>query len=191
MKLNLNLSEVSTMGSRVVLATGQYNTEIIKVEAKETKAKTGGYLQATFKVVNGDNSGVTFTENFNVSNQNADAVRIALSSIKTILTVGGHKNPNMLVDSDELIGLKVAVFLEEVPHSFTGSDGKQVETTQNNVKGYFTFDDKPKVAASPVASTGTVSAAPNPFAAAPAPQSTQAPAAAPAIAAAPGLPWQN
>lgn len=137
MKLGLKLESVSVMSQRVVVPTGNYSVKVASAEVKETKAKTGHYLQVGFRITEGEYEGSVLTDRLNINNKNEDAVRIGLSALKTILTVGGHKNPNFIGDTDEMIGLELGIYVEENPHSFTGDDGNEIETTQNEIKSYF------------------------------------------------------
>jgi len=148
MKVNLNLEKVEAkQGTVDVLPTGRYNATIIGCDVKETKAKDGHYFHLFFQVIDGDQSGKVFDDILNVANKSADTQRWALASLKTILTHGGHKNPNMLQDSDELVGLTVNVRLESVKETY---EGKVYD--KNKVKGYTKAEAAPAVTLSPVAS---------------------------------------
>ena len=141
MKLNLDLSSVSTMSARVVVPTGNYNVKVVSAEAKETKSG-GGMLVVGFSIQDGEHKGVVINEYYNIVNKNEDTVRIALSAIKTMMTVGGHRNPEKLADSDELLGLSMTLYVEEEETTFTGRDGDEIETTQNRVKGYMELQEE-------------------------------------------------
>ena len=194
MKLNLDLSGVSTMSSRVVLPTGNYPVEIVNAEAKETKSG-GGMLVVGYKVLAGEYAGSVVSDNYNIINKSEDAQRIALSTIKTILTVGGHKNPNALGDTNELLGLKLTTYVEEEDHTFTSKSGDEVETTQNNFKGFFEFSEE-AAAPAPKKEAKKEKAAKesaSPFAQQTAKEEAPAPAAEEKVAeAAPtAFPWQQ
>lgn len=137
--LNLNLSDVSTMSDKVVLPTGNYPVKITSAEVAETK-KGGHMIVAGFTVTAGEHKGATVTNRFNIVNDNEDAVRIGLQQIKTILTVGGHKNPNLLKHTGELVGLELSIYIEEVDNNWTNKDGEEVESTQNEFKGYMKLE---------------------------------------------------
>ena len=139
MKLNLDLSGVSTQSSRVVVPTGNYPVEVVNAEAKETKAG-GAMLVVGYRILSGQHAGSVISDNYNIMNANEDAQRIALSCIKTILTVGGHKNPDALKDSDEMLGLQLNVYVEEDENNWTNDSGEEINSTQNNFKGFYELD---------------------------------------------------
>lgn len=149
-KLNLDLSGTGLLG-RSVVPTGTYSLEVLGCEVKETSTKNGYYLEFNYKILSGEHTGKVLTSNANISNPSEVAQRIGLSTIKTILTVGGHKNPNLLGDTKEVIGLKLNAYIVEVDTSFPGADGKEVKTTKNEFKAYFPFgeDEAPKKKAAP------------------------------------------
>ena len=142
MKLGLTLKDVSLIGTRTVLPTGTYPVEIVSEEVKEAKTKGNWMIEVVFKVVAGEYAGKTVTNFLNIKNDNEDATRIGLSQLKTILSVGGHKNPDHLEDSSELVGLELNIYLEEVETTFKTKDGKEIETTENKFKAFYAFNDE-------------------------------------------------
>lgn len=154
-KVNIDLSGASVISARVVVPTGNYPVQIVECEPKETKKKGGYYLEMKYKILSGEHEGVVLTDRLNIQNENEDAMRIGLSVLKTILTVSGHKNPNKLADTNEAIGLKLNLYVEEQDSSFV-KDGKTIETTENVFKGYYELDTEkastePKKASKPKA----------------------------------------
>ena len=188
--LNLDLTNASANTGKTVLDTGVYSVKITSCEAKENKAKTGGYLEVLFTVTEGVAQGKSIINRYNIMNANADTVKYALNDIKTILTHGGHANPNHLKDSDEMLGLELRVSVEKVDAPWTNDKNEVVEGFEQKFVGYF----KPEANAPVAAPASKPQAAPTP-ASPPAPQPTQAPAPAPtaAAAAAPAgqFPWQK
>lgn len=53
--------------------------------------------------------------------------------------MAGHKNPDMIADTDELIGLKVKAAIEEEATTYK-KDGEDKEGKQNNFKSFFKYD---------------------------------------------------
>jgi hypothetical protein len=205
MNLQLDLQSVALMSSRVVVPTGNYPVRITKSELKETKAKGGYYIEVDFTIQAGEHKGTAISDRLNIHNSNQDTVRIALQKLKTIATVGGHKNPNFVGDTSELLNLGLNIYVEENETSFTGKDGTEVETTENTIKAFYEYSEE-ALSSSPKkekASAKTVEA-PAPWSppfeqnAAPTAPPVQAPAApaapAPAPSAAPAasaFPWMQ
>jgi len=135
MKLNLDLSGVKAFGARSVVPSGRYNVTVIDVEGKATKAG-GGMLVVKFEINEGGESGVVLTDRILIDHEKDNVVKMGYSKIKAILEFGGHSNSNALIDSDDMLGLKISLSVTEDDHSFEGDDGNVVETTQNNIKGY-------------------------------------------------------
>lgn len=142
MKLNLDLSGVNTLSSKTVVPTGNYSVQVVSAEPKEAKNKGNYYLELQYKILSGESEGVVLTDRLNIVNSSEDAQRIGLSTLKTILAVGGHKNPNKCNDTDEIVGLKLNIYIEEVDTTFEGRNGEEIETTENKFKSYYEFSDK-------------------------------------------------
>lgn len=135
MKMDLNLSGSQLMGSRVVVPTGNYSLEIVGVDTVQSKA--GGWMIVVdSKILAGDKAGVVLKRHINFVNTNADSQRMGLAEIKTIMTMGKHPTPDLLNDSNELLGLKMNAYLEEKPSSFVNKEGKTIQTTENDFKSY-------------------------------------------------------
>lgn len=131
----LDLSGVRAFGVSTVLPAGNYNAKCVETEMKETNA--GGHMiVAKFSVVDGDYAGCEVKEMFNVVNKNETAVRIGLSKIKAVLEFGGHKNPNMIKDSDEMVGLTVGIVVSQNDESFVNEKGETVDFKRNTIEGY-------------------------------------------------------
>ena len=159
MKINLNLTDANLLSEKSVLPTGVYNVRIIQSESVETKSG-GGMLVLTAVVVGGEMAGRHYVERLNIVNSNDDAVRMAYSTLKTILTKAGHKNPNSFVDDQEAVGLSYRISVEEEATSFVNKTGDTINTTQNKLISIGEFDAEAAnvaapVAASPVAKTGS------------------------------------
>jgi len=140
-QMNLDLSKASVASAFTTVPSGIYSAKVISATPKET-AKKGFYLEIGFKILDGDHAGKVVADRLNIVNANPDTQSWALNNLKTILTAGGHKNPNFLKDTDELLGLEIKASIEASQGEY---DGKTV--TNNNFKGYFKLD---KSAPSPV-----------------------------------------
>ena len=104
MKLGLDLSsvEVKAASGYNVVPTGEYDVVVSKAEIKETKSG-GSMLILGYEVQSGDQAGKTIKHTMNIVNQDPDTVRIAKEQLKRVAIATGHKNPNFVGDSDELI----------------------------------------------------------------------------------------
>lgn len=114
MSLGLNLENVSEQGTPV--PDGSYNVAVEKAEVKDTR--TGGKLIAVqFSVLDGPHANRKVFTQYNMENANAQAVQIGLGQLKGMMKAFGHKNPNRLESTDELVGLKgvIRVKVEEDP----------------------------------------------------------------------------
>lgn len=183
-KLNLDLSKVvaQTGGLADAVPEGVYVAKIVSAEPKPTKDGTGGYLELALQIQEGPQAGKTLVDRLNIHNQKPDTVRIALSQLKGIMEMGGHPNPNMLVDTDDMLKLRPLSVTVITEKSVSGDK----EYTNSRIKKYKAHDGNSTAVPPVIASAPTAQG--NPFAAAPA-----APAAAPAApvaAAAPAtFPW--
>lgn len=149
-QMNLDLSGATVSTGFTSVPSGVYSAKIVSCTPKET-AKKGYYLEIGFEILDTEHAGKTVADRLNIVNENQDTQRWALNNLKTILTAGGHKNPNFLKDTDETLGLTMKVSIEAVEGQY---EGKTV--TNNNFKGYFKIDKEvsaptPKVAPAPVA----------------------------------------
>lgn len=180
--MNLDLTAAKVFTGRTLLPVGIYNMKITDTEVSETNS--GGHaLKVTFTVLDGEHEGKSIVEMLNIVNSNADAQRIALNSLKTILTVGGHANPNHLADSDEMLALNMRVSLDQKESTQMKDDGTPF--INNVVKGYFKYEEGKASTSSNEAPAPQTAAAPTP---APTPAvETAAPAATPAADGA--FPW--
>lgn len=116
MKLGLDLSsvEVKAASGYNVVPTGEYDVVVSKAEIKETKSG-GSMLILGYEVQSGDQAGKTIKHTMNIVNQSAEATRIGLETLKRVAIATGHKNPNKIADTDELINKNpFLVIVEEV-----------------------------------------------------------------------------
>lgn len=103
----LNLEEVKEQ-KFTAMSAGTYTVQVDKAETKNTKDNEGQYIEATFKVSEGDFKGRQLRHRFNIKNKSEMAQDIGLSQLKTFLLCSGHSGKN-LEGVSELVGLKVQV----------------------------------------------------------------------------------
>lgn len=181
MQMNLDLSGVSELSAKSVIPTGIYNVSISGAEIKEVGK--GHMLKIAFSVLDGEERGATPSEDMWVAHSSEKAVKFGKSKLKTILVAGGHSNPNMLKDSDELLGLKLKISVEEGIQMKDGQpvcDAEGKPYRENTFKGFFKYDGQATEVAKPVNT-------PEPAKTVEAP----APTAAPAPAADQEFPWSK
>lgn len=133
-KLNMDLSKVETeSGSKTdFVKAGEYNLMVVDTDVQQNSKKTGFGMKIYYKIIDGPEAGKRVMDLLNIVNENQDAQRIALSRLKTIATLAGHKNPNRIDDSSELHGLSVRAVVTE--DSFTNDKGSTINT--NKIKSY-------------------------------------------------------
>ena len=91
-----------------IVPVGEYVCNITAAEVKETKTGSGQYIKTEFTVVDGEQKGRKIFSQFNIKNQNPEAVAIGLKQLKTMLVKANHPNPEK-VKLDEITGLTVGV----------------------------------------------------------------------------------
>jgi len=200
MQVQLDLSTVEAERESTVdlLPAGSYISQIVSVEGKETNSKQGHYFEVLFKVLEGEHKDKRFKDRLNIVHSNQDTSRISQARLKGILAKGGHKNPNYLGNTDEMVNLVVEARLEIKDYIDKSGEARK----SNDVKGYKAVGNAvaggvsiaPAVApvapiAAPVAPVLAAPVAP-PVIAAPTPAPTPAaPAVVAAPAAAGAFPW--
>jgi hypothetical protein len=167
MKVSLDLTNVADKRDSKVdyIPAGQYLSRIIEVEAAQNSKQTGNMLKVYFAVIGGEHDGKVFMESLNVVHQNKETQRIALESLKDIMRKGGHKNPNHLGDTDELLGLTVEAVLTD--DNWTNDKGEEVKKTK--VVKYKSYDGSTKQTSTTPTQTATTATTVS------TPQSTPAP----------------
>ena len=91
-----------------VLPAGKYTTNCLAAMLLDSKSG-GKYIQCEFVVANGDHKGRKIFHNFNVENNNAKAVEIGLSQLKSFLKHSGYENPDQLDSVEDLEGRQVEI----------------------------------------------------------------------------------
>jgi hypothetical protein len=92
------------------LPAGKYAAQVVKSEYKETKAKTGHYLQLVVKIISGDYKGRQIFENLNLDNPNPQAVEIANKTLNSICQACGLAG---VEDSEQLHGIPMEITLRK------------------------------------------------------------------------------
>jgi len=108
------------------LPDGEYTAQIIRSEMKETKAKTGEFLELRVQVLDEPYTGRLIFERLNLINQNEVAVKIANRTLADICLACGLEE---IEDSEELHGIEFIIKLET-------DEGSGDYPPQNVVKKY-------------------------------------------------------
>jgi len=111
---NLNhfdATRVSAFTSRTPIPMGEYLAQIIESAMKTTKSGLGRYLQLTFQIMEGEQSGRLLWSRLNIENPNDTTVRLARSELSAICRAVGVLQP---IDSVQLhsIPLRIGVALK-------------------------------------------------------------------------------
>jgi hypothetical protein len=85
---------------------GDYVVTVSDAEVKETRSKTGTYLQVDLEIMKGEYRGTKVTDRFNLTNANPTAVRIGHQTLKKLMVAGG-KTDFVLRSPQDLCGLRV------------------------------------------------------------------------------------
>ena len=93
-----------TQGGFEPLPAGEYTVIGYDSEIKDTKNKTGQYIQVIFEVLDGAKKGAKLFERFNVVNGNPKAVEIAQKQLSSLCSAIGLEAFN---DTDELLNKPV------------------------------------------------------------------------------------
>lgn len=144
MQMNLDLSGVSGLSGKSVVPTGIYNVSISEADIKEVG--NGHMLKIKFSILDGEEKGSTPSEDMWVVHSNPKAADFGKSKLKTILIAGNHSNPEFLKDTNEMLGLKLKISVEEGIQMRDGQpvcsdDGKPYR--ENTFKGFFKYDGQP------------------------------------------------
>lgn len=78
------------------IPAGNYMLRAVEMEMRATKSGTGHYLNVGFEIVAGAHEGRRFYQNFNLVNQNQQAVDIALRDVKDWLQACAQPNNGQL-----------------------------------------------------------------------------------------------
>ena len=104
----------------------EYSAQIIRSEMKETKAKTGQFLELRVQILDEPYTGRLIFERLNLINQNEVAVKIANRTLADIVLACGLEE---IEDSEELHGIEFLIKVET-------EEGSGDYPPQNVVKKY-------------------------------------------------------
>ncbi|CAM6004914.1 unnamed protein product [Sphagnum balticum] len=122
MSLGLDLSQAQ---ENTPIPDGQYLVICNKAEVAPTKSG-GTMIKVNLKIREGQpQAGRVVFDQFNIENANPQAVTIGLSQLKSMLKAFGHKNPNRLESTDEMVGLSGVIAVKTVDDG--GSYGPQTK----------------------------------------------------------------
>lgn len=102
--LNLDLTKIETKNDFGLLPEGDYQVTCVAAEVKDTKAGTGQYISARFKIESKEFMNRQVFHNFNIKNPNEKAQEIGLSQIKAFL-LAGNRDAASLKDVSALCGV--------------------------------------------------------------------------------------
>lgn len=100
--IGADLSKVQTQ-TYDPIPPGEYIVKVTDSAVAMTKTTGKPMLKITYTVSSGPFTGRKVFDNFLIGNE------IAMSRMKTLATVGGHRHPDMINDSDELHGLELII----------------------------------------------------------------------------------
>jgi len=129
-----------TMDDRTPIPAGTYPAHITKSEFKATKAKTGHYLNLTWKVLDGPHKGKVVFNLLNLDNPNPVAVEIATKELNSICQAMGKAG---VQDSDELHNIPVFLTLKV-------TEGTAQFAPKNEITGYKPASGNPSFSSEPV-----------------------------------------
>lgn len=102
--LDLTNTPIST---NELLPDGTYCAKIAKSELKETKSRTGSYLNVQFKITEGQYANRSVFNTYNVKNDNPTAVKIGLEQLATMASFAGA--PLTLSSPSDIEGYDVII----------------------------------------------------------------------------------
>lgn len=141
MSLNIDFTQMEAPQerSRGVLAEGWYTARIEKSEPKENSAKTGGYLEMTFDMMDPGVQGRKVFEIYNVWNPNPMAQKIAMEDLKRISMATGVMRIQS-VNAQEFIGIPLKIRLE-IEKGTPKPDGSGNYPDKNRIAQYAHIQD--------------------------------------------------
>lgn len=141
MSLNIDFTqmEVPQERSRGVLAEGWYTARIEKSEPKENSAKTGGYLEMTYDMMDPGVQGRKVFELYNVWNPNPMAQKIAMEDLKRISMATGVMRIQS-TNAQEFVGIPLKIRLE-IEKGTPKPDGSGNYPDKNRIAQYAHIQD--------------------------------------------------
>ncbi len=128
MKIGQNLgnsNNANTGGEKTVylpLNAGEYLVSLTRLEEKENKAKTGSYLDTTFRVMEGESEGRLIFHKFILESASAKAAEIGQDQLNKFLKTAGIRGGLAGIDFDservsEVLNLNVTAKIAIEPGS--------------------------------------------------------------------------
>lgn len=141
MSLNIDFTQMEAPQerSRGVLAEGWYTARIEKSEPKENSAKTGGYLEMTYDMMDPGVQGRKVFELYNVWNPNPMAQKIAMEDLKRISMATGVMRIQS-VNAQEFVGIPLKIRLE-IEKGTPKPDGSGNYPDKNRIAQYAHIQD--------------------------------------------------
>ena len=140
-KLNFNAAQEEGMDDYSVVPADNYNVQIVKSEVADTKAKAEGrsklgkLLKLQFKIIDGKFKGRIVFGQYNIENENQQALQISKKQMKTLCDAIGK--PNGVDDSNEMHNIPLQIKIGIKP-------AQGVYAEQNDIKFYAPYEG-PKV----------------------------------------------
>jgi hypothetical protein len=129
---DVNTLPTGNNGDFTPLPAGWYNATITKAELRDTNDKTGQYISVRYDITGPTHQGRVVFGNLNIKNKSTKAEEIGRQQLGEIMRAGGLARVS---DSDQLIGLNLAIKLNILPARTDVSTGKAYEAS-NDVRGY-------------------------------------------------------
>lgn len=141
MSLNIDFTQMEAPQerSRGVLAEGWYTARIEKSEPKENSAKTGGYLEMTYDMMDPGVQGRKVFEIYNVWNPNPMAQKIAMEDLKRISMATGVMRIQT-ANAQEFVGIPLKIRLE-IEKGTPKPDGSGNYPDKNRIAQYAHIQD--------------------------------------------------
>ena len=118
-----NAQEVDPNFNFEAVPAGKYLAIVEASEWKETKNKTGKYLELQFQIIEGDFKGRNVWARLNLDNPNETAVKIARSELSALCRAVGVLTPN---DSQDLHNLPVLITVKCVKRPDNGEMSNEI-----------------------------------------------------------------
>lgn len=126
-QFNFNAFQHDPEGGGSVIEAGRYPVQIVETGIKPTKNGNGTKLEITFRIATGPLMGRKLMENYNIQNQNATAVQIAMNELAAIGIACGVPQ---IADTQQWHGRPLIIDIIEEERA----DGKG---KANRIAGYF------------------------------------------------------
>lgn len=114
MKLNLSDEYKSPIHDSLWLTPGTYHAVVDRIDMAGPGFDKQ-YLKVTLVCVSGESEGRSTTTFIILKHPSAKAVQFGYRKLKSLAVAVGHKDPNNIQDSDELVGAVVKVELKRRP----------------------------------------------------------------------------